>query len=121
MPRGRTLDLRWTTLINEFRRGGLTQAEFCNRRGLSIHSFRKHLYGTSASKPSMQHLRTAPDHGPQFLRVTVLPDPVPSITFNPPALELILSNGRRIAVASGFNPETLRRLLSVVDTAPCSD
>jgi DNA replication protein DnaC len=41
MPRGHILDLRWNALLNDFRRSGLTQAEFCERRGISIHSFRK--------------------------------------------------------------------------------
>ena len=44
MPRGHILDLRWNALLNEFRRSGLTHAEFCQRRGISIHSFRKRLY-----------------------------------------------------------------------------
>ena len=44
MPRGHILDLRWNALLNDFRRSGLTQAEFCRRRGISIHSFRKRLY-----------------------------------------------------------------------------
>ena len=44
MPRGHTLDLRWNALLNDFRRSGLTHAEFCLRRGISIHSFRKRLY-----------------------------------------------------------------------------
>jgi hypothetical protein len=34
MPRGHILDLRWSALLNDFRRSGLTQAEFCGgRRG----------------------------------------------------------------------------------------
>ena len=44
MPRGHVLDLRWNALLREFRRSGLTQAAFCERREISIHSFRKHLY-----------------------------------------------------------------------------
>ena len=36
-------------------------------------------------------------------------------------LELILPNGRRIAVAPGFDPQTLRRLIATVEGDPCSD
>jgi hypothetical protein len=32
-----------------------------------------------------------------------------------------LGNGRRIAVAPGFDPHTLRQLIAVVEERPCSD
>lgn len=44
MPRPRIVDLGWTATLNDFRRSGLTQAEFCRRRDLPLHTFRKHLY-----------------------------------------------------------------------------
>ena len=50
MSRSRTVDLRWNALLNDFRRSGLTQAEFCRRRQISLHSFRKHLYGVRPVK-----------------------------------------------------------------------
>ena len=56
-----------------------------------------------------------------FLPVTILPDPILSITASQPHLELILSNGRRIAVAPGFDLQTLRRLIAVVEERPCLD
>jgi transposase len=121
VPRIRTVDLRWNALLNDFRRSGLTQAEFCRRRQISLHSFRKHLYLPSPSQPTPSDDRSPanPDH--HFLPVTILPDPIPSITASQPHLELILSNGRRIAVAPGFDPQTLRRLISVVEERPCLD
>jgi hypothetical protein len=120
MPRGRTLDLRWNALLNDFRRSGLTQAEFCKRRDISIHSFRKHLYRVPAPKlPPPNHPATnATTH---FLPVTVLPDPIPATAAAPQPLELLLGNGRRIAVAPGFDPHTLRQLIAVVEEPPCSD
>jgi hypothetical protein len=36
MPGARILDLRWCAILNEFRRSGLTHAEFCQRRDISI-------------------------------------------------------------------------------------
>ena len=77
MPRGHTLDLRWNALLNEFRRSGLTQAEFCQRRGLSIHSLRKHLYQVPTPKPTPAN-PLPPDAATaaHFLPVTVLPDPI---------------------------------------------
>ena len=124
MPRGRILDLRWNALLQDFRRSGLTQAEFCHRRGLSIHSFRKHLYQRPTPKPTTANPLPA-DAAPaaHFLPVTVLPDPIPAdaAAASRQALELLLGNGRRIAVAPGFDPQTLRQLIAVVEERPCSD
>jgi hypothetical protein len=122
MPRGRILDLRWNALLSEFRRSGLTHAEFCERRGISIHSFRKHLYQVPAPKPARASALPS-DPAAHFLPVTVLPDPIPvtAAAASRQALELLLGNGRRIAVAPGFDPQTLRQLIAVVEERPCSD
>src|SRR6516165_12390956 len=106
MPRGHVLDLSWNALVNDFRRSGLTQAEFCQRRGIAIHSFQKRLYQRPAPKPTPAN----PPAAPHFLPVTILPDPTLVSAATTHALELVFSNGRRIAVAPGFDPQTPRRL-----------
>ncbi len=122
MSRSRTVDLRWNALLNDFRRSGLTQAEFCRRRQISLHSFRKHLYSPPASPPAPSDDGSSASADPHFLPVTILPDPIPSTTVSPSHhLELILSRGCRIAVAPGFDPPTLRRLIAVVEGRPCLD
>jgi hypothetical protein len=115
MPRARILDLRWSAILNEFRRSGLTHAEFCQRRDISIHAFRKHLYAAAISRPAPAADPSASASSSDFLPVTILPDPDRSPAVNLQALELILPNGRRIAVTPGFDPETLRRLITVVE------
>ena len=153
MSRIRPIDLRWNAVLNDFRRSGLTQADFCRQRNISLASFRYHFYKPASSEParsdkhspaspgshksarsdeqsstspgsskparSDKHSPASPDH--QFLPVTIIPDPILSITASQPHLELILSNGRRIAVAPGFDTQTLRRLIAVVEERPCSD
>jgi hypothetical protein len=121
VSRSHTIDLRWNALLNDFRRSGLTQAEFCRRRQVSLHSFRKHLYQPRPSQPAPSDDRSPATTDHHFLPVTILPDPIPSITASRSHLELILSNGCRIAVAAGFDPQTLRRLIAVVEERPCSD
>jgi hypothetical protein len=121
MPRGRVLDLRWNALLNDFRRSGLTQAEFCAQRGISIHSFRKHLYRAPVPKPTPANPLSSDGTASGFLPVTILPDPIPTTAVSRQPLELCLSNGRRIAVAPGFDPQTLRQLIAVVEEPPCSD
>ena len=121
MSRIRTVDLRWNTLLHDFRRSGLTQAELCRRRQISLHSFRKRLYQPRPSQPTTSVDRSPASADNHFLPVTILPDPVPTITASQPHLELILSNGCRIAVSPGFDPQTLRHLISVVEGRLCSD
>ena len=121
MARGRILDLRWNALLNDFRRSGLTHAEFCQRRGISIHSFRKHLYQAPTPKPTPANHLSSDGTTSGFLPVTILPDPIPATAASGQPIELLLSNGRRIAVAPGFDPQTLRQLIAVVEERPCSD
>ena len=120
MPRGHILDLRWNALLNQFRRSGLTQAEFCERRGISIHSFRKRLYRIPTPKPTPANPLSSDGTAPHFLPVTILPNPIPATSGSRQPLELLLDNGRRIAVAPGFDPHTLRQLIALVEEPPCS-
>jgi hypothetical protein len=40
-------DPRWNALLDDFRNSGLTHAEFCRRRGVPLHTFRKRLVGVT--------------------------------------------------------------------------
>ncbi len=96
---------RWQAIIDEFRQSALTQAEFCRQRDLSLQTFRKYLYG---SRPVV---KTTPVV--EFLSVTApitlaqAPQPDPIV--------LILADGRRVAVAPGFDSQTLKRLVETIE------
>jgi hypothetical protein len=45
MPSRSSADIRWRGLFNDFQRSGLSQIEFCRVREISLHTFRKRLYG----------------------------------------------------------------------------
>ena len=123
MPQNRTVDLRWNAILNDFRRSGLTHADFCRLREIPLHTFRKHLYQArtpkSGSAPDDGRLSANANH--HFLPVTLLPDPAPTIPVSQPHLELVLPNGRRIPIAPGFDTETLRRVIAVVEERLCLD
>jgi hypothetical protein len=108
-------DLRWLALINDFRRSGLTHAEFCRKREISLHTFRKRLYGQKALAPAIDRRRGRVPLATRFLPVTLKPDGEPPPV--PPAdpLAIILPGGRRIVVGKGFDPETLRRLIDAIE------
>jgi hypothetical protein len=120
MPRRHIPDLRWSALLSDFRRSGLTHAEFCRRRGISIHSFRKHLYQTPAPRPAHPHLPATASVATPFVPVTILADPAPTRGRSHQPLELILPKGHRIAVAPGFDPDTLRQLIDTLEERLCS-
>jgi hypothetical protein len=98
-----------------------TQAEFRRRRQISLHSFPRHLDQPLPSNPAPGDVRSSASADHHFLPVIILADPIPPITASQPHLQLILSKGRRIVVAPGFDPQTLRRLIAVEEERPCSD
>ena len=100
MPTASPSAERWRAVFDEFRRGGLTQVEFCRQRGLSIHTFRKHLYDSRVRTDTA---------APKFLPIAV-----PTVAAHDP-LVLVLDQGRRIAVAPGFDPRTLARLIETIE------
>jgi hypothetical protein len=109
MPRTPSAASRWRPVVDEYRRSGLKPAEFCRRRGLSLHTFRKYLYGSPTP--------AAEGTAPQFLPV-VPADDSPVVRGGdalPDALVLILDHPRRLVVAPGFDPATLRRLLEALE------
>ena len=116
MPRQTTDDAQWQAAIAEFRRSGLTQPEFCRRRGLPLHTFRRRLYARPGAPPAPASAEpatpaAAPPDTQRFVPVTLVPSP--SVAMSDP-LVLILDNRHRIAVAPGFDPDTLLRLVDVV-------
>jgi hypothetical protein len=109
-------DLRWLALIRDFRRSGLTHAEFCREREISLHTFRKRLYGQKALAPALDRKRDEVPLAPtRFLPVAL--EPAGELPPVPPAdpLAVILPGGRRIVVGKGFDPETLRRLIEAIE------
>ena len=106
----------WPNLIAQWRLSGLTQAEFCSRRGLSLPTFRYHLYKPPRRSGSPRSLPgTNSTAAPLFLPVVCSsapqPDPVPPSTS---PIEVILADGLRVAVAPGFDLQTLRRVVDAL-------
>jgi hypothetical protein len=107
----------WPNHIAQWRLSGLTQAEFCSRRGLSLPTFRYHLYKPSRGSGSPGPAREAATNGtPLFLPVVCPPVTQPGGLLASPAsaIEVILTDGLRIAVTPGFDPQTLRRVVDAL-------
>jgi hypothetical protein len=120
----------WSAVIAQFHRSGLTQAEFCRTRHLSIHSFRQWLYrlrlGTPAADPRQTRISISPKpapaqpENPAFVPVHIRPEHLDTADRRkddvaPLPLEVILNHDRRIRIPVGFDPATLRQLIEVLE------
>jgi len=110
MAHGRARDeekeRQWRRWIREWETGGLSARAFCQRRGLTVASFytwRRVLRRRAAEKAA-------------FVPVQIVAD---AVTTRIGALEVILTDGRTVRVAPGFDAATLRQLLAVLEGRPC--
>ena len=97
---------QWQRRIERWRASGLSVRAFCARHGLATASFyhwRRMLQRRAAGEPA-------------FVPVQVVADAVPT---QPSALEVVLTDGRAVRIAPGFDAATLRRLLAVLEGRPC--
>src|SRR5262245_24599940 len=93
---------QWRRRIDQWRASGLSVRVFCARHGLATASFynwRRVLQRRAAVQPA-------------FVPVQVVADTAPAQTS---ALEVVLTDGRTVRVAPGFDAATLRQLLAVLE------
>jgi hypothetical protein len=110
MAYGRARDERkerqWRRWIRERQASGLSARAFCKRRGLTAASFyawRRVLQRREAEKGAFVPVQLVAGAGP----------------IQASALEVVLSEGRTVRVAPGFDAATLRQLLAVLEGRPC--
>jgi hypothetical protein len=123
----------WSAVVAQFHRSGLTQADFCRTRHLSVNSFRQWLYRLRHSTPATDRRRTRISistkpvspraENPAFLPVHIRPEHSATADSRqdvaaPLPLEIILSHDRRVRIPVGFDPATLRQLLEVLEGQP---
>jgi hypothetical protein len=135
MARRSSQAVDWATLCREWRGSGLTQPEFCRRRGIPLHTFRRRLYqpvagdvgGDAAGPTAPPPPKAGPPArtpAPRFIPVRVVADdrPTPG-SATPPTqdrpVEVILAGGRRISVPPGFDAQTLLRVLTILEPRRC--
>jgi hypothetical protein len=122
----------WAALIDQWRQSGLSLPAFCQRHGLSRGTMQNWVY-----KPALQRaveearraardaessqadrpLRSAP--APAFLPVRIAEVTAASQPPDRTGVEIILGAGRRIVLGAGFDTETLRRVVAVLEGRPC--
>ena len=132
---------RWREIVGRYERSGMKVRAFCNQEQIKESQFfswkrelkrrddaqtanqdgrqrsgRSHPAGSTAD-PRAMSTRAAAMTGPAAafapLHVVTTPAAAPS------SIEIIVADGRRVAVAPGFDPEALSQVLAVVEGRGC--
>jgi hypothetical protein len=117
---------QWARIIRDWEASGLTHADFCHDRGLSLGSFRYWRYKLDRSN-GLKRLDRATDGlgrplhdgaGPQFVPVR-LTAPAPEASIAPRPIEVLLAAGQRVAVSPGFDSQTLQQVVAALEDRSC--
>jgi hypothetical protein len=126
----------WRRAVQDWQKSGLSQSQFCRANDLSVHTFRwwrtelaRRDRATSgaasggngrpsrSAKPARskaQAKRTATQRA--FVPVRLVPSKAgPEV----PPIEILLSGGRTIRLKPGFDGETLRKAVEVLEAVAC--
>jgi hypothetical protein len=127
MQRVRRSALDRARLIDEWRESGLSLPTFCSRRGIKRTTMSGWIY-KPAHRIAIEKARhqaatdTTPRDGPAppaaaptFIPIEVTPDATPPRRPGSSGVEIVLSSGQRVRVAPGFDGDTLRRALAVLE------
>jgi hypothetical protein len=100
-------------VASSYRASGLGRSEFCRRHGMALSTLNRYL-----QKQFQEEARLGNDGvGRSPLVEVKVAAAVRSVRTGdrPCALTLLLFNGRRVEVGDGFEDETLRRLVAVLE------
>jgi transposase-like protein len=89
-------------LVSEYKRSGMTRVDFCRAQGISPHTLDYY---------RQKHGRREQQGAAQLLPVELV-SPLPT---GGSCLRVELANGRRIAVAEGFDAMLLKRLIAALE------
>ncbi len=108
----------WFRHIETWRKGRLAHSEYARKHNLSIKSFvyYRRRYFKEQELAASQTVKT------NLLPITVIPETVTTATSAAPEVEnsgitLISPGDLRIALASGFDPQTLQQVLKILEAA----
>jgi hypothetical protein len=122
----------WARLIDQWRQSGLSLPAFCQRHGLKRATMQNWVYKPALQRAveearhqagsadlSGQDPPPQPDPSPSFLPIRITEVSAASAVPDRTGVEIVLGPGRRIVVGAGFDPETLRRVVAVLEGLAC--
>ena len=95
-------------LVTEYEASGLGRTAFCQQRGLSLSTLARY-------RRRQEHTAGEGTEGKRWLAVEVCGAPAGAGGDRASGLAVVMASGRRIEVARGFDGDTLKRLLAVVE------
>jgi transposase len=101
----------WADVVSAWERSGLSQAEFCRRRGVKVASlawWKRQLRKPSSELPKRRGRPAKASK--QFVEVRL------TGTSSVPTYEVVLARGRSIRVLSQFDPQILSQLITAVES-----
>ena len=109
--------------VGLWRHGGLSLPAFCRQHRINLATMRGWVYKQDRrlaveSATSASYAEPAPDARPlaaAFLPIRLVEPIAPDHA----GVEVVLGTGRRIVVGPGFDPDTLRRVVAVLEDRPC--
>ena len=110
----------WRDALHRWRQSRLSILAFCRQEGLSspsFHYWRRILTQadpTLVTPPSARNLSS--DIPVTFVPIEVRPDAPNSSA----SLELVFDDGRQLRIPAGFDLDTLRGVLKLLEDRPCS-
>lgn len=112
----------WPAIMSAWSRSGLSQKAFCRKRGIPFSTFQYWRYQRKVREngPVQKNVQGSVPVSipPPFLPVQVVQSH-PVIEERHPGLTVLLPGGCRIEVERDFDPETLRRILTALESGPC--
>jgi|SRR5947209_5354483 len=98
-------------LVEEFKRSGMKRSQFCRQRQLALSTLKRHLAkeSTAAVGPSQTRSRLVPV---EVIRSRCKPQKAPE---GCGVVAIVLAGGRRIEVQPKFDPQTLNRVVQVLE------
>ena len=114
MAQRRRNRMQWKKLAEGWPRSGLTQQGYCERHGISVGSLQRwrQIFRKEEEAAGLSD-EIAPRQPTQLVPVKLLGEAVSEAR----PLTLLLANGIRIEIPSGFDTSSLQRLLGILGAA----
>ena len=113
---------RWREHVEAWASSGMSAAAYCREHGLNPKCFYRwrRIFEASGELSGSRRDSVESNGGatPQFAELRLSSDGVPSAGASS-GVELVVSADRRLRLATGFDAETLRRAVNVLESLPC--
>ena len=114
----------WRAMVREQARSGLTQAVFCRQRQVNPGTFAwwKHRLRVDTATGTAETAAAGRTRSVRSRRSAARPKPLRFMEFElvgtqPTRYEIVLSGGHVLRVPTGFDPESVTRLVRAVESA----